>query len=87
MIQRQEALQGASVITRMHLKQLQHIVCVLSLMWEGRMVATDELPDDEELVDVTQSITYDISVNPASGPELGVTQNNVYEPSTTPGSK
>jgi hypothetical protein len=36
------------------------------------MVATYELPGDEELMDAIQSITYDISVNPASGPDLGV---------------
>jgi hypothetical protein len=56
-------------------------------MREGGTVAMDELPDDEELVADIRSVTDEIIVNPASGPDLGVTKDNVYEPGTTPRSK
>jgi hypothetical protein len=85
--ERNEVLQDDGVVTRLHLDQLQHVVRVLSETREGYTVAMDELPDDEELMDAIQSVTDDIIVNLASGPDLGVAQINVYEPVTIPSSK
>jgi hypothetical protein len=47
----------------------------------------DEIPDDKELISSIRYVADDISVNPSSGLDIGITQDNVYESGTTPGSK